>query len=184
MSVMWKVMRIAHSAGLFDEFALSFPAIKRLLKIKIDTPIVQSRDRNIETNRLKILNDSGLMSDETWSNEEGLDREQELSLGAERRAVAAPFAGGDKPGAPVENQSREPQAGNLGTAERNVPVEKKQSAEDPPAEISAAGEEQPAGVTAVKPRPQLSSSWPGDPRQRRSAARSNADKKRPRAWAG
>jgi hypothetical protein len=131
-SVMWKVLRIAHSAGLFDEFALSFPSLKRLLEIKIDAPIVQSRDRNIETNRHKIMRDSGIVSDQTWASVEGLDLEKEVGLGAKVHETASPFAGGDQPGTSVENQSREPQAGNLGTAERNVPVEKQESRRDPP----------------------------------------------------
>ena len=104
VELIWKVLRIAHVAGRVGG-GHSFDELQRLLNIKVDCPIVHSRDRNIETNRRKVLCDEGVLSRATWAAEEGYDLAKEKALGAEPLAVNPQAAVGDKPGAPVEKET-------------------------------------------------------------------------------
>lgn len=111
--IFWKALWIAYCAGRFDHLGASWEEIQALVNIHVDVPIVQSRDRNIETNRLRVLWSDGLLSDETRTNEEGYDRQEEVKLGAKPRQISSPFGGGDQAGFPV--------AGNaVGKAEGSV----------------------------------------------------------------
>jgi hypothetical protein len=60
--VLWKVLKIAHDHGRLDGLGLSFEEIQRAVDLHIEEPIVAARDRNVETNRRKVLNDSGFLS--------------------------------------------------------------------------------------------------------------------------
>jgi hypothetical protein len=107
--VLWAALRIAYAAGRFDQHRVSFEDLRRQVKIEVKQPIVPGRDRNIETNRHKILRDSGIISDETWAAEEGYDLELEKSRGAEEHKSESPFGGGDQPG--VSTQADKPDKG-------------------------------------------------------------------------
>lgn len=113
VEIHWKAIQIAYAAGQLDQFGMTFEEIKATLKIKVDPPVVASRDRNVETNRRKILCDSGILSEETWSAEESYDRERELKRGAERKQTEAPFAGGDQPGKSVQGADKKKAEGSL-----------------------------------------------------------------------
>lgn len=80
--LLWKMLKIAHASGQLGNFAWS--DIERQIEIKIDVPIVSSRDPDKETGRRKILSDEGILSAKTWASEEGYDYEAEQALGAEK----------------------------------------------------------------------------------------------------
>lgn len=83
----WKVLRITYESGRFAGFGLrSWEHFQSLIDLVVTSPIVQARDRNQETSRRKILHDDGVISAETWAQEEGYDRDEELARGAGRQA--------------------------------------------------------------------------------------------------
>ncbi len=101
--VLWKVVAIAFGAGRFDKFVESIGELQALVNLKVEVPIVHSRDRNIETNRRKVLHDDGVISTETWAAEEGYDYEKEIKEGAKRQQQ--PGMMGDRPGQPVAKET-------------------------------------------------------------------------------
>jgi len=112
--VLWKVLKIAHAFGRFNDFGVSWKQLQQLVSVAVETPIVAARNQNEETNRRKILKDSGVLSLETWTAEEGYDFEQEQERGAKKEEPpnpfgmanpANPFPGGDQPGQPVEKDT-------------------------------------------------------------------------------
>ncbi len=144
--ILWKVLNIAIGGGRLDKFGVTIGDLKALVNIKVEVPIVHSRDRNVETNRRKILHDDGIISSETWAAEEGYDYEKELKEGAKRQESSSPFGGGDQPGQPVEDQPSkgQPQAGHEVTGEKVAveemsqrPVAPSKPAEAKPAEPQA-----------------------------------------------
>lgn len=87
----WKVIRIAYVAGRFAAYGVeSFEQLQAYIDLKIETPIVQARERDRETNRRKVLHDDGVISTETWAGEEGYDHEQEKARGAKRVQMTLP----------------------------------------------------------------------------------------------
>ena len=111
--ILWKALHIAYAAGRFDSLDVDWEALQALVNIHVDVPIVQSRDRNIETNRLRVLWSDGIISDETRAAEEGYDLQREIKRGAKKHQQPSPFGGGDQAGFPV--------AGNaVGKAEGSV----------------------------------------------------------------
>ena len=100
--IFWKALAIAHAAGRFDQHRMAFDEIKRLVKIEAKAPIVPNRDRNVESNRLLLLRNNGILSDASWAAKEGLDLEREQKLGAKEHVQENPLAGGDKPGQSVQ----------------------------------------------------------------------------------
>jgi len=98
-SLLWKVVAIAHDAGRFAGFELSFAQIKRLVEIKIEAPRVAVRDAKEETERNALLFKFGRLSPETWSAREELDHEQEQAQGAVQQVISTDF--GEQPIAPA-----------------------------------------------------------------------------------
>jgi hypothetical protein len=89
--VMWRVLQHGVRAGRLE------PETLTELEIQAEGPSLVTRDTLKETQRNKVLSDAGLLSDATWSQREELDREQELGLGAQRRATPPPTVPGMPP---------------------------------------------------------------------------------------
>lgn len=96
--LLWRVIENAwprieadcHAASIYG-----MRQLKSLLSVKIDATIPDATNRLEESQRRKLLSDSGVMSKPTWAAEEGYDYEEEWSEGAEVTAAPAPapFAG-------------------------------------------------------------------------------------------
>lgn len=82
-SILWKVIRIAFEAGRLDGFNLDLAVIRHMIELVIEPPRVAVRDRDKETARSEILKKNGILSKETWAEQEGLDHKQEIANGAE-----------------------------------------------------------------------------------------------------
>ncbi|MFH1605123.1 MAG: hypothetical protein ABIH03_14600, partial [Pseudomonadota bacterium] len=88
LELLWKVLAIACEAGRFGRWDVREAGeLQDLVAIVIQPPIVEARDRPAETNRRKILHDDGLLSLQTWAEEEGYDHGEEVKRGAERHVV-------------------------------------------------------------------------------------------------
>lgn len=131
LELLWKALRVAWQNGAFEQYGVDFDDIMRLLDIHVGMPTVEARQKTEETNRHKVLNDAGVMSDQTWAEKEGLDYDREQERGAKRQATGPSL--GDTPGMAVDgtNDTRphaetaggintgKPQAGN-DTSEANA----------------------------------------------------------------
>ena len=91
--LVWKALKIAHAQGRFRRFGVSFRELRQFVSLVVTGPRVAARDANIETNRHKILVDNGVMSRQTWAENEGLDHETEQERGAEVASNTLPAAG-------------------------------------------------------------------------------------------
>lgn len=90
LELLWKVLRIACEAGRFNRWGVyELEDLQNLVAIILQSPIVEARDRPAETNRRKILHDSGVLSLQTWAEEEGYDHGEEGKRGAEPHALGA-----------------------------------------------------------------------------------------------
>lgn len=69
--VLWKVLRNAVEYGTLPDGVL------RHCEIQIDGPVVVVKDKYQETDRAHTLSEKGLLSDKTWSAQEGLDYDRE-----------------------------------------------------------------------------------------------------------
>ena len=83
--LMWKVVRIAYEAGRFNQFGLTLEQIHDVLEITVEAPRVSTREPEKETGQRQVLSTEGLLSDQTWAAQEGLDLVQEREQGAKRR---------------------------------------------------------------------------------------------------
>lgn len=84
----WRAIRNAANGGRLREYGISnYGELKKLVDIQVEPPAVVARDPDKETTRHKMLNESGILSEKTWSDREGLDREQEIANGAKRVQV-------------------------------------------------------------------------------------------------
>ncbi|MEE9472359.1 MAG: hypothetical protein V3V82_00060 [Acidimicrobiia bacterium] len=90
--LIWKAVRMAAAAGRLTGFEMTWPDIRRALKMKVTPPRVSSRNALQETQRRQILNDKGILSDETWATQEDLDIEEERAEGAKASSVLPPFS--------------------------------------------------------------------------------------------
>ncbi|ANS03339.1 hypothetical protein [uncultured Mediterranean phage uvDeep-CGR2-KM19-C37] len=70
--LLWKVLKIAHHFGRCGS-KISFPQLKRLIKIQTTTPRVHVRNRLQETQVNQILHEKGIMSRQTWAQNEEID---------------------------------------------------------------------------------------------------------------
>lgn len=102
----WKVIQIAHAAGVFG--GIDFSDIEAQVELTVEAPTVASRNAVEETSRNKVLADSGVLSRETWAAREGLALEDEVAKGAIVTLPASPFG---LPGLPDSEQSPPPQDG-------------------------------------------------------------------------
>lgn len=129
--LLWRVIYNAARYGRFDRFseAGGYYAIRKLLKLHISFPTIETRDRNQETQRLKTLSDDGVISLETRAAEEGFDLAEEQAKGAKQRpaeitakadgmdagggvtSLAGTEQGKGKPGQPGQPKPEQP-AGN------------------------------------------------------------------------
>jgi hypothetical protein len=75
LRVVWAAVRIAADAGRFG--GRPFDEVKRLVEIQVDCQPVAARNALQETQRNKLLKESGVLSDKTFAGREGLDHEQE-----------------------------------------------------------------------------------------------------------
>jgi hypothetical protein len=91
VAVTWRAIKIAFDAGRLNRFGATWEQIRRMIMITAVPPNVATRDKDQETARRKILNEEGIMSDDTWASEEGLDIDEERSKGASRRVAVSPF---------------------------------------------------------------------------------------------
>lgn len=85
--LLWRVIYNAARYGRFDRFGDegSYYALKRLLKLHVTYPTIETRDRNLETTRLKTLCDDGIISPKKRAAEEGYDYAEEQAQGAKQR---------------------------------------------------------------------------------------------------
>ncbi len=94
LDIDWAALRIACEAGIFRRWGVyDVEELQDLVEIILQPPIVEARDRPKETNRRKIMHDDGLLSLQTWSEEEGYDRDEEVKRGAERQAPGPAMPG-------------------------------------------------------------------------------------------
>jgi hypothetical protein len=86
--LLWKILAVRCKAGAFRKWGVfQVEELEQLVAIAVTGPIVAARNRTDETTRRKLLNESGILSAETWSEEEGYDREREVERGAQRVAM-------------------------------------------------------------------------------------------------
>ena len=94
LDLMWKVLRIACEGGRFSRWDIwhtdGVAELMDLVSIVLQAPIVEARDRPAETNRRKILHDDGVLSRQTWTEEEGYDPEEEAKRGAAKQQITLP----------------------------------------------------------------------------------------------
>lgn len=62
--------------------------VRDVFEVSIEYPEVAARDPEKETARRKILNEGGVLSEETWANQEDLNWKQEKDRGAKRKDPA------------------------------------------------------------------------------------------------
>ncbi len=102
VGAMWRVLQNAVDGGLLPAEALNE------LEIQAEGPSITVVNKVAETNRAKTLNEAGILSSETWGKWEGVDYQQELSLGAKRLAAAPSNAmGGAAPRPPSPPGTKE-----------------------------------------------------------------------------
>lgn len=97
--LIWRALGIAVQAGRLQEFGIVvMEQLDPLIDIMVEPPMVATRDPKQEVDVRKILSDAGLLSDETWAAQQGLNLEDEQAKGAEKALPPAPF--GADPNAP------------------------------------------------------------------------------------
>lgn len=108
--VMWRVLYNAVEGGLLPREALTE------LEIQAEGPSITVVNKAAETMRAAKLHEAGILSAETWSKWEGVDRQQELSLGAKPQQKQLPggLGGGGGPGG---GEGGVPKAAPPGSAE-------------------------------------------------------------------
>jgi len=109
LKIMWRMIRLAVDGRRFQKRfpGMTYDDIRRYVSIVVTGPRVAARDANVETNRHKILFDSGQISGRTWSEMEGLDFDKEQERGAKvNSAILAVQNEPKAPGRPsVMNES-------------------------------------------------------------------------------
>jgi hypothetical protein len=106
--VWWRVMRAAVEWGLLPREVLS------RVKAHVEPPMVAARDQQKDTERFKSLNESGVMSKETWSKKEGLERDREKTQIEKEQAEqpqGVPGQPGQVPGQVPGQPSQPPKPG-------------------------------------------------------------------------
>lgn len=113
LRIIWRAVEIAAKAGKIPGYgADQLDEIKATVEIQCETPDITARDVKEETDRRKILKDSKILSDKTWSSQEGLDYEQEQENISAQPVPMAPVALGPD-GKPLPVQA--PPVGPPGT---------------------------------------------------------------------
>jgi len=87
--LVWRAIYYAHCAGRLGKADWRY--LRYSIELKVVPPQVEVRDRTKETQRKLILKNAQLLSDKTWSAEEGLDYDQEqANIAKETPAQRAP----------------------------------------------------------------------------------------------
>jgi hypothetical protein len=76
-SLHWKMLRIAHAYDAFARWDVDFARLRRLVKLRLETPRVSVRNRSEETNIRGTLHAAGILSRRTWAALEELDYDVE-----------------------------------------------------------------------------------------------------------
>ena len=105
--MLWKALALYHAMGAFGDLVDTFGELVARVLIVIAGPRVAARDADKETGRRERLNENGILSDETWANEEGYDLETERGRGAVRR---------EKPGGLILGPAADTAEGRLNRA--------------------------------------------------------------------
>jgi hypothetical protein len=112
--LLWKMLAMVASAGRFERFGVqTLAALMAYIDLQIEAPIVEARDRDRETNRRKVLCDNGILSPESWSEQEGFDHKREVARGAKRAEMTLPSDGVPAMPAIESRQGRLQQAATL-----------------------------------------------------------------------
>jgi hypothetical protein len=142
--LLWKALDILARAGWFRSWGIeTVEELALCVDLKITGPMVAARDKAVETNRNSLLNEKGQLSDESWAEREGLDRDVELKRGAKRVEVVV------KPDdrEPNRQSSADPTTPRQIAADDPTPVD---SAPDAPENITATQTLNGAQITAAK----------------------------------
>lgn len=98
VDLLWKALKIRFAMGAFEQFSLTWDALRCMIVITAACPEVATRDELQNVQRQSILVDKGVMSLETMASQNGLDYAAEVAKGA-KPAASAPVPG--QPGAEV-----------------------------------------------------------------------------------
>ena len=106
--IFWRVLYMGWMAGRFGDISgISWTTIRDSIEILIEPPQIETRDPKQQTEIRQILNAAGRMSGTTWSQQEGLDPEQEQANFEHERKLgekeAQPPQAGQKPGQGPQN---------------------------------------------------------------------------------
>ena len=105
--LLWAALDFACRAGTFRPWGIyRLGELAAVIDLKITGPLVEARDKGAETNRRKILHDNGILSPESWSEEENIDRNLELSRGARVNPMTLP-GGNPTDSAPRATESKQ-----------------------------------------------------------------------------
>lgn len=85
IKILERVLWFAFNAGRLRNLSIrSLAEFREAVEIVATPPQVEVRDVGKETDRNDKLNQAGILSDQTWSEREGLERDVELKRGAKR----------------------------------------------------------------------------------------------------
>jgi hypothetical protein len=101
--IMWKVLYFAWKAG--ELRAPSWHQVRQNIEVDVKGADIAVRDPDKETDRRKVLNESGILSAKTWATLEGLDHDEEVTNGVRLLGLdpAAPATGAE-PATPAATQ--------------------------------------------------------------------------------
>jgi hypothetical protein len=113
--VMMRVLKLAALAGRFNRLGLSWNDLKHLVDIQAVPTAPIGRDKKTETDRLKVLNDDGIISTDTRRSQEGFDEQEKEKVERERSEKQADpnaaVADGTEPNAQVRRAGQPGQPG-------------------------------------------------------------------------
>ena len=99
ITILWRAIEIASNAGRFNKYGIDFETMYEIININATPPRVASRDTLKETQANMILTARGILSPESWSAREGLNREEELAKGAKPDPTPTAIPGANLPDA-------------------------------------------------------------------------------------
>lgn len=89
-SIHWRALRLAHLAGRFDRWGVSWPELRKSVHLVIEGPEVASRDKAALVNELNQGFDRGLIDANEWRR--GTDREEKPGLVGTPQVATATMA--------------------------------------------------------------------------------------------
>ena len=99
VSLLWKVIAIVRARHSVLR-GLSIAELRRAVEIVVKVPDIAVRDRTQDHTIRKEQHEAGILSLESWAEEEGIDFEQEVKRGAKRQepsSASGPFGAGPGP---------------------------------------------------------------------------------------